>query len=62
LTLVALSKVEQRYGAVLAVESGQPVSEVAEKLGVSRQCVRTWLNCYDEAGLSGLEDRSRRPE
>lgn len=62
LALVELSKVEQRYRAVLAVRAGQRVSEVAVQLGVSRQSLHTWLNRYAEAGLVGLEDRSRRPE
>jgi transposase InsO family protein len=62
LALVELSKVEQRYRAVLAVQAGQHVSEVAHRLGVSRQSVHTWLNRYAEQGLAGLEDRSRRPE
>jgi transposase InsO family protein len=62
LALIELSKVEQRYRAVLAVQSGQRVSEVAGQLAVSRQSVHTWLNRYAEVGLSGLEDRSRRPD
>ena len=62
LALVELSKVEQRYRAVLAVQAGQHVSEVAQQFGVSRQSVHTWLNRYAEQGLAGLEDRSRRPE
>jgi transposase InsO family protein len=62
LALVELSKVEQRYRAVLAVQAGQTVSEVAGQVGVSRQSVHTWLNRYAEQGLAGLEDRSHRPE
>jgi transposase len=62
LALVELSKVEQRYRAVLAVQSGQHVSVVAGQWGVSRQSVHTWLNRYAEAGLSGLQDRSHRPD
>jgi len=57
-----LSKVEQRYRAVLAVQAGSRVNEVAWQLGVSRQSVHTWLARYADAGLAGLEDRSRRPE
>jgi uncharacterized protein YjcR len=42
--LVELSKMEQRYQAVLAVQAdGLSVVEVAEKLGVSRQTVHSWL-------------------
>jgi transposase InsO family protein len=57
-----LSKVEQRYRAVLAVQAGSRVNEVAWQLGVSRQSVHTWLARYAEAGLAGLEDRTRRPD
>ena len=57
-----LSKVEQRYRAVLAVQAGSRVNEVAWQLGVSRQSVHTWLARYADAGLAGLEDRSRRPD
>ncbi len=38
---------EQRYQAVLAVISdGLSVSQVAEKVGVSRQTLHTWLARY----------------
>jgi transposase InsO family protein len=61
LALVALSVVEQRYRAVLAVLDGAPVSEVAREVGVSRQAVHVWVSRYREGGLAGLVDRSRRP-
>jgi hypothetical protein len=61
LALVALSVVEQRYRAVMAVLDGARVSEVAVEFGVSRQSVHAWLARYREAGLGGLADRSRRP-
>ncbi|WP_442933361.1 helix-turn-helix domain-containing protein [Micromonospora psammae] len=57
-----LSIVEQRYRAVLAVHAGQPVVEVAARIGVSRQTIHSWLARYAEVGLVGLEDRSRRPQ
>jgi transposase InsO family protein len=57
-----LSVAEQRYQAVLAVISdGLSVSQVAEKVGVSRQTVHTWLARYEARGLEGLVDRSHRP-
>jgi transposase InsO family protein len=60
--LVELSKVEQRYQAVLAVQvDGLTVTEVAEKFGVSRQTVHAWLRRYEDGGLEGLGDRSHRP-
>jgi transposase InsO family protein len=57
-----MSIVEQRYQAVMAVLAGDPVVDVAAKVGVSRQSVHTWLRRYAEEGLAGLQDRSRRPE
>ena len=42
LALLDLSKVEQRYRAVLAVLAGDRVGEVAAKVGMSRHSVRVW--------------------
>jgi transposase len=61
LALVALSVVEQRYRAVMAVLDGATMTEVAAEVGVSRQSVHAWLVRYRESGLAGLADRSRRP-
>ena len=62
LVLRELSVVEQRYQAVLAViAEGHSVVEVASRWGVSRQTVHGWLRRYEDAGLDGLKDRSRRP-
>ena len=42
--LVELSVMEQRYQAVLAVvQDGWKVTEVAARLGVSRQSVHNWI-------------------
>jgi transposase InsO family protein len=57
-----MSLVEQRYQAVLAVRAGDRVGDVAAKVGVSRQSVHAWLRRYEEDGLAGLQDRSRRPD
>jgi transposase InsO family protein len=62
MALMNMSKVEQRYRAVLAVQAGDRVSEVARQYGVSRQSVHTWLARYAEDGLAGLDDRSHEPE
>ena len=60
--LMEMSVVEQKYQAVLAVISdGRSVSEVAQQWGVSRQSVHAWLRRYEDAGLEGLRERSRRP-
>jgi transposase InsO family protein len=57
-----LSVAEQRYQAVLAVISdGLSVSQVAQKVGVSRQTLHSWLARYEAVGLEGLMDRSHRP-
>ena len=53
---------EQRYQAVMAViGDGLSVSQVAEKVGVSRQTLHAWLARYEAEGLQGLMDRSHRP-
>jgi transposase-like protein len=47
-----LSVAEQRYQAVLAVISdGLSVSQVAQKVGVSRQTLHSRLACQKAAGL-----------
>lgn len=57
-----LSVAEQRYAAVMAVISdGWSISQVAEKVGVSRQTLHSWLARYEAQGLEGLVDRSHRP-
>jgi transposase InsO family protein len=57
-----LSVAEQRYQAVLAVISdGLSISQVASKIGVSRQTLHSWLARYEAEGLEGLVDRSHRP-
>src|SRR5215467_16270232 len=55
-----LSVAEQRYRAVLEVGAGVPVTEVAERYGVSRQSVHSWLQRYRQEGIAGLVDRSHR--
>ncbi|MEN4478905.1 IS481 family transposase [Mycolicibacterium cosmeticum] len=57
-----LSVAEQRYQAVLAViGDGLSISQVAGKVGVSRQTLHAWLARYEAEGLDGLADRSHRP-
>ncbi|MHB2028404.1 MAG: IS481 family transposase [Acidimicrobiales bacterium] len=58
-----LSKMEQRYDAVLGViRDGFTVTEVAQKFGVSRQTIHAWLARYEAGGLEALVDRSHRPD
>jgi transposase InsO family protein len=61
LALVDLSVVEQRYRAVLEVQAGMTVTEVAARFGVSRQSVHAWVRRYRQEGLGGLTDRSKQP-
>jgi transposase InsO family protein len=55
-----LSVTEQRYRAVLEVLAGVPVTEAAERYGVSRQSVHAWLARYRDEGPPGLVDRSHK--
>jgi transposase InsO family protein len=60
--LVEISKVEQRYDAVLAViRDGLTVTEVAQAFGVSRQSLYRWMRRYEQGGLEALAERSHRP-
>ena len=60
--LVELSKVEQRYDAVLAViRDGLTISEAALTFGVSRQSIYRWMQRYEQGGLPALAERSHRP-
>jgi transposase InsO family protein len=60
--LLELSKVEQRYDAVVAViRDGLTVTEVAEKFAISRQSIYRWMARYEEGGLEALAERSHRP-
>ena len=38
-----------------------PKSHIAAAMGVSRGCVKKWIDRFDQEGLSGLHDRSSRP-
>jgi transposase InsO family protein len=61
--LVEISIMEQRYQAVMAVvQDGWKVTEVADRLGVSRQSVHRWIARYEAGGLPALSDKSHRPK
>ena len=53
--------VEQRVSAMALVGAGVRVTEIAERLGVSRQAIYDWITRYREDPEAGLNDRSRRP-
>ena len=60
--LVELGLVEQRYQAVSEVlVDGVTVTEVALRLGVSRQTIHAWLRRYGNGGIGDLANRSSRP-
>jgi transposase len=44
------------------IDDGRPVSHVAKELGVSRQCVHSWIGRFRAQGEAGLVDRSSRPK
>jgi transposase-like protein len=50
-----LSKVEQRYDAVMAViRDGLSVTEAAGACGVTRQTVHAWMHRYEHGGLGAF--------
>ena len=54
----------ERHGAAVSgvlavVQDGWQVSEVARRLGVSRQTVHVWIRRYEAGGLVGYAESSR---
>jgi transposase InsO family protein len=52
------------YGRLLIVqrhEAGWPQAHIAKAMGVSRKCVKNWIDRYAAEGGAGLADRSSRP-
>ena len=52
------------HGRMLIVQrhrAGWPKAHIAAAMGVSRKCVRTWIERFSEEGEAGLRDRSSRP-
>jgi transposase len=41
--------------------AGWPQAHIASAMGISRKCVRTWLDRYASEGEEGLHERSSRP-
>jgi transposase InsO family protein len=60
--LIELGVVEQRHRAILEVQGGLSVTEVALRYGVTRQTVHRWLRRYEAGGLPALVDASCRPQ
>jgi transposase InsO family protein len=42
-------------------QAGWPKAHIAAAMGVSRKCVKTWLDRFASDGEAGLHDRSSRP-
>src|SRR6478735_313496 len=42
-------------------QAGWPQAHIAAAMGVSRKCVKTWIERYATEGEAGLETRSSRP-
>src|ERR1035438_6771749 len=58
-----ISKMEQRYDAVVAVmRDGFTVTEAAQKFAVSRMSIYRWMARYEEGGLEALAEESHRPK
>jgi len=57
---VGVERDRAEYRAVLEVLAGVPVTEVADRYGVSRQSVYAWLGRYRDEGPPGLADHSHR--
>lgn len=52
------------HGRLLMVrrhQAGWPKAHIAAAMGVSRKCVKTWLDRFASQGEPGLHDRSSRP-
>jgi transposase len=52
------------HGRVVIVQrhrAGWPQPHIAKAMGISRKCVKTWLDRYASEGEAGLHDRSSRP-
>jgi len=42
-------------------EEGRSVSELGRRYGLSRKTIHSWKRRYEQEGLKGLEEKSRRP-
>ena len=52
------------YGRLLIVQryqAGWPQAHIAKAMGISRRCVKNWIDRYAAEGEAGLADRSSRP-
>ncbi len=49
----------RRARIVLLAADGMPVRQIAPRVGVDRNVVRTWLDRFRAQGVAGLADRPR---
>ncbi|GLZ36600.1 hypothetical protein Acsp05_02250 [Actinokineospora sp. NBRC 105648] len=59
--LRARTTVHGRQFIVDRHRAGWPQAHIAAAMGISRKCVRTWLDRHATEGEAGLSDRSSRP-
>src|SRR3954462_12298687 len=55
----AQARLVERAQILLALADGHRPSQIAQRLGLSRPTVYTWIHRFNERGLRGLEDRPR---
>ncbi len=56
------SPMDQRMQFIADYQRGlQSMTELADRFDISRKTAYKWIDRYEEAGPSGLTDRSRRP-
>jgi transposase InsO family protein len=54
---------EQRVRFVVRAKQGQPnLSELCQEFGISRPTGYRWLRRYEQSGVVGVEEQSRRPQ
>jgi transposase InsO family protein len=56
------SQHDERMTAIHLLRAGHSVPRVAEQLGRSERWVRKWRQRYEQAGWTGLQERSRAPQ
>jgi len=57
----ARTTVQGRLLIVRRHRAGWKQAHIAKAMGISRKCVKKWLDRYAAAGEAGVEDRSSRP-
>jgi transposase InsO family protein len=57
----ARTTVQGRLLIVQRHRAGWPQAHIAKAMGISRKCVKKWLDRYEADSEDGLEDRSSRP-